>query len=416
MLLRSGTTGASNDGSCNLYTSMQRIEENTQEARKVRIPAPFFIVAIANFLFFLNFAFFFLLPIWVLRHGAGEEIAGRVVGISGFAGLCVLPLIAYLLDRFGRRRFMIGGALVSALASFAFIGVENIGTPLYLLRVVQGAAFTCAFTGAQTLAVLFAPVARRAEAIGWFGVSTILTHAISPALGEQIIRLYGFDAMFLVGGFLGLTAFLLACTLPKPPPLPTGTDAQAPDPSLVRRAVGTASLAMVCYGFGFGATQTFVPVLMERLELGRVGAFFGAWSVTAVSVRIFFGSASDRYGRHAVLLPAMLTMSLAVSLLIFVRSFHGILLVGLTFGLAQGLLYPTMNALVADWSSSHNIGRIQSLFSGAYSLGIASCAFFFGSIAERYGYGAMFATTLAITLVGLGIFLRGPRHVKLPPS
>ncbi|RMF22020.1 MAG: MFS transporter [Deltaproteobacteria bacterium] len=378
---------------------------------KPRVPMPFFIVAAANFLFFLNFAFFFLLPIWVLRHGGGEEIAGRVVGVSGFAGLCVLPLIGYLLDRFGRRRFMIGGAVAASITSFAFMTLDGVGPLLYLLRVIQGIAFTCAFTSAQTLAVLFAPIQRRAEAIGWFGVSTILTHAISPALGEEIVRRWGFNAMFATGGVLALLALAMACVLPQPPELESDGQGRRIDPAMARRAVGTAALAMVCYGFGFGATQTFVPVLMERFAIGRIGVFFAAWSFTAVTVRIVLGSASDRYGRHAVLVPAMLTMSAAVAMLVFVRSMPGILAVGLTFGLAQGLLYPTMNALVADWSSAHNIGRTQSLFSGSYSLGIASCSFFFGSIAERFGYAAMFSTTLAITLVGLAVFLTGPRRV-----
>jgi MFS family permease len=104
----------------------------------------------------------------------------------------------------------------------------------------------------------------------------------------------------------------------------------------------------------------------------------------------------------------MITMSTAVTLLAFVRSLHGILAAGVVFGLAQGLLYPTMNALVADWSSPRNIGRTQSLFSGSYTLGIASCSFFFGTLAEHHGFTIMFLVTLAITLVGLVIFLAGP--------
>jgi MFS family permease len=101
-------------------------------------------------------------------------------------------------------------------------------------------------------------------------------------------------------------------------------------------------------------------------------------------------------------------MSTAVALLAFVRSLPGVLAAGVVFGLAQGLLYPTMNALVADWSSARNIGRTQSLFSGSYSLGIASCSFFFGTLAEHYGFTIMFLVTLAITLVGLAIFSAGP--------
>jgi len=368
----------------------------------------FITVAVANFLYFLNFAFFFLLPVWVFQHGGREEMAGRVVGISGIAGLIALPFIGWFLDRFGRRRFMINGALVSAVCSLAFLRIETIGPALYLVRVVQGIAFTCAFTGAQTLAVLFAPIERRGAAIGWFGISTILTHAISPAIGEEIVRRWGFDAMFVVGAVLSLAGFALACTLPRPPALIGAGVADDADPTVVRRAVGTASLAMVCYGFGFGSAQTFVPVMIERFQLGRVGAFFTAWSLAAVMTRVLLGSASDRFGRRAVIVPAMVTMSTAVALLSFVRTLPGILTAGVVFGLAQGLLYPTMNALVADWSSARNIGRTQSLFSGSYSLGISSCSFFFGSIAEHHGYATMFLITLGITLVGLAIFLMGP--------
>jgi MFS family permease len=379
-----------------------------QQRAAPSLSRPFLVVAVANFLYFLNFAFFFLLPVWVLQHGGGEEIAGRVVGLAGIAGLLALPLVGWFLDRFGRRRFMISGALVTAVCSLAYLRIDEIGPPLFVLRVVQGVAFTCAFTGAQTLAVLFAPVERRGAAIGWFGISTILTHAISPAIGEEIVRRWGFDAMFLVGAALGSAGFVLACTLPRPPELPGGRLSMTPNPGLARRAVTTASLAMVCYGFGFGSAQTFVPVMIERFQIGRVGAFFTAWSLAAVTTRLVLGGASDRFGRRAVIVPAMITMSTAVTLLAFVRTMNGILAAGIVFGLAQGLLYPTMNALVADWSSPRNIGRTQSLFSGSYSLGIASCSFFFGTIAEHHGFTPMFLVTLAITLVGLGIFLAGP--------
>lgn len=376
---------------------------------KPPIPRAFFLVAAANFLFFLNFAFFFLLPVWVLKHGGGEEVAGRITGISGFAGLAVLPLVGWLLDRFGRRRFMISGALVAAACSASFMFVERIDGWLYALRIIQGIAFTCSFTGAQTLAVLFSPVERRAEAIGWFGISTILTHAISPAIGEELITRWGFDAMFAVGTALAVLAFVISCMVPRPPALDIGARVGAVDTKLARRAVATAVLAMLAYGFGFGATQTFVPVMMQRLDVGRVGGFFIAWSLAAVSVRLFLGSASDRYGRRAVILPAMALMSTAVAGLAVVRSYYGIVAMGGVFGFAQGLLYPTMNALVADWSNPRNIGRTQSLFSGSYSLGIATCSFFFGTIVEDHGYGPMFLTALAITLVGMGIFLLGPK-------
>jgi MFS family permease len=368
------------------------------------------LVAAANFLNFLNIAFFFLLPIWVLEHGGGEEIAGHVMSTNGFAGLLVLPLLAYLLDRVGRRRFLIFGAVTSTLTTFAFIWIDEIGPALFVCRALQGIAFISAFTGAQTLAVLFAPHARRAEALGWFGISTILTHAISPPIGEEIVRRWGYDAMFATAGTIGVFAVILSCLLPRPPELHVPDGSLGATPGRTRRVIAAAVVAMLCYGFGFGAIQTFAPTLIERFSLGRIGAFFIMWSAVAVAMRVVFGSASDRYGRRPVILPAMMTMSLAVGLFAFVRTSSGILLVGAVFGIAQGLLYPTMNALVADWSNPSNIGRTQSIFSGSFGLGIHSCAYFFGAIVENHGYTVMFLTVLAITLVGLVVFVAGTQE------
>ena len=108
---------------------------------------------------------------------------------------------------------------------------------LYVLRIVQGIAFTCAFTGAQTLCVLFAPYSRRAEALGWFGISTVLTHAISPTIGEEIVLRWGFDAMFATGAVFGLAAFIMTCTLPKPPQLVAPPSVGKLDDGTARRAV-----------------------------------------------------------------------------------------------------------------------------------------------------------------------------------
>jgi len=377
-------------------------------AARAPIPRAFVLVSIANFLSFLNVAFFFLLPLWVVQLGAGEAVAGRVNGVQGFAGLAALPFIGYLLDRFGRRRFLIAGVGLGALCSLAFVFIDEIGPSLYVLRALQGVASTSAFTGAQTLAVLFAPPQRRGEAIGWFGISTILTHSISPIIGEEIIRRYGFHAMFGTGAVLGAIAFVMACLVPRPPDFVAVNRGEIVNAGAARRAVATATFAMLCYGFGFGATQTFVPVLMERYSIGRVGFFFAAWSLTAVVARASLGSISDRLGRRAVLIPAMVIMTLAVGSLAFVRTLPTIVAVGAFFGLAHGMLYPTMNALVTDWSNPRNIGRTQSLFSGSYSLGISTCAFFFGMVVESYGYPAMFLTAMSITIVGLAAFVAGP--------
>src|SRR5690348_14542870 len=127
-----------------------------------RRAARFARVTAANFFFFLNFASFFLLPLHVRALGGSERTIGLVMGTSGVAALAAVLVIAPVLDRVGRRRFLLAGIATMGAASAAFLFVDTLGPALYLLRVVQGVAFAAAFNAASTLAVVFAPPGRRA--------------------------------------------------------------------------------------------------------------------------------------------------------------------------------------------------------------------------------------------------------------
>ena len=117
-----------------------------------RLPRDFFLVTAANLAFFLNFASFFLLPVHLHELGVSERTIGRIMGTAGFAGIVVLPFLGVLLDRVDRRRFVVAGGAVMAAASFAYVLVPGASPALYLLRSIQGFAFTASFVTASTLA------------------------------------------------------------------------------------------------------------------------------------------------------------------------------------------------------------------------------------------------------------------------
>jgi len=95
-------------------------------------------------------------------------------------------------------------------------------------------------------------------------------------------------------------------------------------------------------------------------------------------------------------------MLLAASILALaaVRSVLGLVAVGLLFGAGQGMTYPTANALMVDLSHPGNLGRVQTLFSGSFSVGAAASAFVFGRVIERAGYATMFDWAAACVAVG----------------
>src|SRR5882724_2034010 len=95
-------------------------------------------VTAANFCFFLTFASFFLLPLHVRALGGTERTIGLVMGTSGLAGLVSVLAVGALLDRFGRRIFLLGGIATMSAAAGAFLLVDRIGPAIFALRALQG--------------------------------------------------------------------------------------------------------------------------------------------------------------------------------------------------------------------------------------------------------------------------------------
>lgn len=367
------------------------------------LSGPFLRTTAANFFFFLNFASYFLLPLHIRALGGNEATIGAVMGINGLASLAVLPLIGLTIDRLGRRRFLLAGAAGMALASLGFVFVDRIGPALYALRAVQGVSFAAAFTAATTFAAEFAPRAQRARALGLFGLSTLLTHALAPGLGEEVVRRAGFDALFLLAAGCTLVAIALGWPLRDPPAAAPGTIARG-----ARRlgpAHWTVAATMTLAGMGFGAVITFVAAYVTSLRLGRVGVFFAAYTSAAILTRLMGAGLSDTFGRRRVVVPSLVVLAAAILWLAAVESVPMLFAAGALFGTAQGISYPTLHAFLVDISSEAQLGRSQALFNGAFNLGVTVSAFAFGLVAEWYGYRVMFAAAACTPLLASLLFL-----------
>src|SRR5689334_24993224 len=284
-------------------------EDGRRAARFARVTA-------ANFFFFLTFASFFLLPLHVRALGGSERTIGLVMGTTGLSGLASVVAVGVLLDRFGRRVFLLGGFATMAAASAAFLLVDRVGPTLFVLRGVQGLAFAAGFNAASTLAAEFAPPGRRAAALGVFGVSTLATHALAPALGEQLVHWRGFPALFVAAASCSLVAVAIAWPLPGGRPLAT-------DHGLRLRATRdlTSAIATVaCCGVAFGGVLTYVPTFVHDAALGSVGTFFLSYTGAAVLTRTTAGSLGDRLERRTVILPALALFAVSIVALAAARS------------------------------------------------------------------------------------------------
>ncbi len=359
----------------------------------------------ANFCFFLTFTSFFLLPLHIRALGGSDTVAGFVMGTNGVAGLVGIVVVGALLDRFDRRFFMLGGLVAMGTLSLGFLLVDHVGPFLFVLRALQGVAFAAGFNAASTLAVDFAPVARRGEALGFFGVSTLATHALAPTIGEQLIHLGGFHLLFVVAACYSVVGLAIAWTLPAAV-LPVSA---RPAPMRMTGELGALLAAVACCGVAFGTVVTFTPTFVHDADLGPVATFFLSYTAAAIAVRLVAGRLGDRVGYRRVAQPAMVGLAAAIAALAFVHSVPMLGLVGLAFGAMQGLVFPTLNAFAIGYAEPTQIGRLQTFFNGTFNLGVTAGAMALGTAVDALGHRAAFLVAAAVAGLAALLIATGTR-------
>lgn len=364
----------------------------------------FVLVLAVQAAFGLCFSAFFILPKFLtLRLGATAEQIGVVTAAAGIIPLLATPFIGSWIDSFGRKRFILAGAGLCALASLVFVWVDIYGPLLFTLRIVQGIAFAFAFNAAATLVVDITPHERLGQALGFFGVSMLATNGLTPYLLEPIAEQYGWKPVFLFSAIAGALAFALALLLREPIVYADKTPDDGSFGSEVSlKFMGATLLSSCAVGAGFGVIFAFYQPFALKLGMSQMRGFFVGFSLAAIATRLGLSDLADRVGRRRISVAAMLLYGAAVIAMAGLRP--GILeWLGVTLGLAHGVIYPALNALAIESVSDGARGRAMTYYSSAFTLGSTLSVWFLGWLASRVGFPPIFILAGSAVIIAAGI-------------
>jgi len=157
------------------------------------------------------------LPQMAGNLGATNQEIGWVSTGYILANVVVLPMTAFLVSRFGRKRYLAFSIILFIVASF-FCGTSHSLVELVGWRILQGAGGAALLSTAQaTLRQIFPPEQQGlVQAVFLMGI--IVAPTLGPTLGGWITDNYTWNWCFFINLPIGLVSFFLVTTFLNDPP------------------------------------------------------------------------------------------------------------------------------------------------------------------------------------------------------
>jgi MFS family permease len=297
-------------------------------------------------------------------------------GVAGYAWVMDAYSLAFtgallfagaLADRYGRRRAMLAGNGIFALASLA-CGMAWDGPSLWAARALQGVGAAFIVTGGFALiATVYAQTEARTRAFAWLGVMSGIAMSLGPTIGGLVSSWIGWRWIFLVN--------LPACAL-----VAWGV------PRLVAEVRETVPRPLDVLGVML--LTAALAVLVEALLLGRTSTTHMAGGLALSAVLLAAFAIQQRRLDKPMLDPGVFVQRAMIGI--------AILLFAVSIGYWAVLVYlPLFFAAAFDWSSE--VAGLALLTATLPMLFLPPLG---GRLVDRLGWRLHFALALAILAAG----------------
>ncbi len=369
---------------------------------------PLFLVSLP--LVFLSFA----LPIFAKSAGATALEIGGLFSAFTFVVLIVRPLVGLGLDRYGRKKFIIGAFIVYGATNLIFSAVFSFSNPLqglYLGRVVQGLGASFMLITVDTITSDLTTPEIRAEAMGrnteqqvrggmaglviWFVVAGFMP---TPA---------AWNITFLVYAGMSLAAALvLYRRLPETGPM--AREANAGPGSLGRGAAPRLDSNLIKLMIA-GFFLSFANALIEPIYLIYLQDRFTmdmtvlAWAFFPAGLVFMFlpsrlGKLSDRFSRPILMATGLTVAGTLYISLPMLPSLAWLVVLYTLSATGWALAQPQMTAMVGDLSHEDRRGRVFGMYQMFSGIGLSVGPLVGGWLYDTYDGAIPFTINGAILL------------------
>ncbi|MFC1932251.1 MFS transporter [Chloroflexota bacterium] len=378
------------------------------------------ITSVVTFLGFLDTHL--LIPVMALYAaglGASVGITGLIIGLYSITNTPANILFGRLIDRVGYKAPLVVGLIGDALGML-FYSLCRLPIHLALVWVFHGVSGGLVGPATMSITADYSDRTEKGRAMGFYGMSIAAATLVGYGGGGVVASRLGYKALFLVGAVLLAIGAVLSLLLPGrkqevsvAAKTSLGEVFRQVRGLLKRRGLTLSYCSIFAQYFTFGGVVTLLPIYVKNLgmEAFHVGMLLATFAIMFMVSQFPSGALSDKAGR---LVPTIGGLCLGIVSLVMLPSLATLPLLAAAmalYGIAYGLLFPSISALVADHTLPEERGMATGLFHALLTAGVAVGAPIMGWVGEGVGVQMGLVVAPAIMVLALAVALTTFRRI-----
>lgn len=364
----------------------------------------------AAFLQEASFALLIHLPGYMSKLGATEGVIGVLYASSAVASLLFRPALGRILDLTRRRTVLLFAGASNAAVILALITTEAWSPYLWALFLVQRTLQIALFATMLTYAADAIPRERRTQGLAIFGLSGLIPIGVGGYLGDVIIDLGGFHALFLVAASASMASWLIVWTF-RVLPILSRRPRRGFWAAFSQRDLLPIWFMVLIFSVGLESLFTFMRTYVAARQVGTAGMFFAAYGAAAVITRVFGGPRYDRVPHRLVLVSAMALYGTGLGLLAVAGTEWVLILAGVASGAAHGAAFPIFSSQVVMRARVAERGSAMSIFTSIFDIALLTGTPAVGFLIEGFSYLVAFSVAGLAMITGALAYLVWDRRL-----
>jgi MFS family permease len=363
----------------------------------------FFVMCGFSFTVFLSaFQLLPTAPFHILDLGGSTFASGLFLGFLTYASAFSAPVTGALADRTGPRRVLVVTSLALCVFSLAYAVLAS-HVLLLGLALVHGVFWSGLLSASAAYMTNMLPAHRRAEGIGYWGLSTLAAVAVSPTIGFFVYYRHGWMWLCILAAVLNVVMAAIAWKLEEQMHAPDGLAETRG--GLLEWRVLAISVTLALYSFGYGGITSFAAMYADASHVTPKGIYLTALAIVILLTRPIFGRLGDAWGYRRVFIPCLVLISIGLGCL-YVGDTRGWMLASaIIFGIGFGTAYPTYVGYVMRGVAPARRGAAFGAILAAFDTGIGTGSTAMGWLIHRYGFANAFGVAAALSALALPYFL-----------